>query len=199
MEMNKEKTIKIYSAVLAGGRSTRMGQDKRFLKYKNQFLIDYMIQLAAEATNSNQEQIFCCGYVPNRNCLSDKIEGIGPLGGVLAATQKVIELSPKETHAWLLVLPVDMPLLNLTILKFLIDSVYRVVTNKMINVVKFENFTMPFIIRCEPKLNYQSLLNGLDFSLKNFQKKLGVYELVCSSEFLNSMKNVNYPQDWLSL
>ncbi|WP_411361119.1 molybdenum cofactor guanylyltransferase [Pseudidiomarina sp. YC-516-91] len=85
--------------VVAGGASSRMGQDKALLQVGGCTQLDRTVQLLKSAG--------CQQVVVSRNAdgfVSDTISGCGPLGGVLSVL-------PHCLHELLLIVPVDMPLL----------------------------------------------------------------------------------------
>lgn len=88
--------------VLAGGRSTRMGEDKALLAWQGRSLIDHALQRFAEA---GIDEAVVSGDRPAHGGIPDQHRGEGPLGGLLAVA---------EAHAGrrLLVVPVDMPRLS---------------------------------------------------------------------------------------
>ncbi|WNO60610.1 molybdenum cofactor guanylyltransferase [Rheinheimera sp. MMS21-TC3] len=96
--------------ILAGGKSSRMGQDKACLQFAGQSLLQHMQQLATQAGASqvlisrNQK-----GYI------QDLQPEQGPLAGILAAL-------PHCQHKRLLVLPIDTPLLSTQALQLLLQQ-----------------------------------------------------------------------------
>lgn len=107
------------AVVLAGGRSTRMGRDKAFLKFNGSRLIDRQIRLvkaagAIQVTVSGRRGIdYRVGQVPVR---LDRTAGMGPSGGLLTALV--------ECHCpFLLALAVDLPLVDLSVLRALLGRV----------------------------------------------------------------------------
>lgn len=98
------------AVLLAGGMSSRMGQDKALLISANQTLLD-----------AAQQQLQLCNCHPiwiSRNqpgFLQDRYSGGGPLAGIDAALSQTDDLESQ----YLLVLPVDMPLMNSDSLKTL--------------------------------------------------------------------------------
>lgn len=92
--------------ILAGGESSRMGEDKGLKLFKNQALVTYSIQLAKKlcktiyiSTNNPEYKQF--GYP----LLTDIIHGKGPMGGIYSG------LTASETN-WNLLLPCDTPYLQ---------------------------------------------------------------------------------------
>lgn len=89
--------------VLAGGKSSRMGQDKGLMSFQGKLLIDYPIEIMKLFTSqilisSNQESYQNLGYP----VIPDEYPHCGPISGLHAA------LSASNTE-WNLVLSCDTP------------------------------------------------------------------------------------------
>lgn len=106
------------AAILAGGRSSRMGMDKAWLRFRpgGPTLIEGVVERLTEAglgsdllvvTNSPQEY----GFLGLR-LVSDDIPGVGPLGGILTALAH-------STRKRVLVVACDMPALNPALLRYM--------------------------------------------------------------------------------
>lgn len=89
--------------VLAGGRSTRMGQDKALLPWKGSTLIESVarevLQAAGNVTLIGSPELYGNLGFP---VIPDQIEGCGPMGGLHAALTVTIA-------DWNLVVACDMP------------------------------------------------------------------------------------------
>ncbi len=92
------------AVVLAGGKSTRMGQDKTRVRVNGRTLVQHMVDLAG---------IFCSKiYVVGQNpeleprvgWMLDEIPGIGPMGGIITALNRL--------NSPCLVLACDLPCLE---------------------------------------------------------------------------------------
>ncbi len=97
--------------VLAGGRSLRMGVDKAMLAWRGRPLIEHQIRLLRDVGLAD---VRISGARPDYRGVPDAVTGIGPLGGltgVAAALADGVEL---------LVVPVDMPLLTVALLRRLL-------------------------------------------------------------------------------
>ena len=102
--------------VLAGGRSTRMGQDKAELIYRGRTLLAHML---ARLQECGAQPIVISG--PPRaghTTLPDQRPGLGPLGGIHAA---LCGLADAPEINQLLIVPVDMPALSATTLTALVS------------------------------------------------------------------------------
>jgi molybdopterin-guanine dinucleotide biosynthesis protein A len=100
--------------VLAGGRSSRMGEDKAFLELDGKTLLARMLELASsvapEVSVVGQKEKFAA-YGP---VVEDLFPDRGPLAGIHAA----LGASQTELN---LVLAVDMPFLTTSLLQHLLD------------------------------------------------------------------------------
>ncbi len=99
--------------ILAGGRSTRMSQDKAFLDWQGRPLLDHMRALAATVA----ARVYVVGSRTKFGSYSDVVEDVyddcGPLAGIHAAlTATATELN--------LILAVDMPFLETRFLAYLV-------------------------------------------------------------------------------
>ena len=110
--MNKDVTV----FVLAGGKSTRMGADKAFVRCGDEILLDRALKLARAVAvevrivgDTQKFGRFGCQVV------EDVYRDRGPLGGIHAA----LNTSKSELN---LVLAVDLPLMTAELLSYLISQ-----------------------------------------------------------------------------
>jgi molybdenum cofactor guanylyltransferase len=90
--------------VLAGGKSTRMVRDKVSLDWSGQTLLNHLMELLNEATDTV--------HVVGREPLPDRLPGLGPLSGIATA----LEFSSTDAN---LICAVDLPHLTKDFLKYL--------------------------------------------------------------------------------
>ena len=101
----------ILAAVLAGGKSKRMGKDKLFLNLNNKTLIEHTIIKVKKYLKdliiiTNKENEFFSKN--NLTTVKDCIEGqLGPLVGILTAMKWARENSAK--YSWVATFPCDTP------------------------------------------------------------------------------------------
>ena len=115
----------ILGAILAGGKSKRMGKNKLFLKLNNITLIEHTIQKVKKSLKeliiiTNQENEF---FIKNNlTTVKDCIDGqLGPLVGILTAMQWAKKNSPG--CAWIATFPCDTPFFpEAVISKFIEES-----------------------------------------------------------------------------
>lgn len=112
--MSERNDIMAY--VLAGGKSSRMGQDKGLMMFRGkpmiQFVLDELSKLHLEVKIiANSDAYNALGYEVIKDIVAEK----GPMGGILTA------LNDCQT-AYALVLSCDTPLLPAAIIKHLISA-----------------------------------------------------------------------------
>ena len=100
--------------VLAGGKSTRMGQDKAFLSVEGVTMLERSLALVRSVT----EQVWISGDASKFSSFAPVVEDIypdhGPLGGIHAA------LRATATDLDLM-LAVDLPLVDVRLLRYLLS------------------------------------------------------------------------------
>lgn len=98
--MQGEQSAAFSVLVLCGGKSSRMGRDKALLELDGETLLVRCKKLGAAL---GAEQILISRNEPG--FIADLVQDAGPMAGIAAAL-------PHCRSRWLLVLPVDMPLLS---------------------------------------------------------------------------------------
>lgn len=115
------KTAKppLYGLVLAGGKSTRMGEDKGLIDYHGQPQRAYLSNLLQQEC----EQVFyslhpdqsVADFGDNPNIIRDSFTGLGPYGAILSAFRK------NPNAAWL-VIACDIPLIDQQVIEELVNA-----------------------------------------------------------------------------
>ena len=107
----------ISAAVLAGGKSSRMGKNKALLSLNGKTLIEHVTSAALAVaepvqviTDSPKDYTFL--MLP---MLADEIANLGPLGGIYTALKHC-----KTPHC--LILACDLPFLSLELMRFLSEN-----------------------------------------------------------------------------
>lgn len=112
--MNKQVPLPINPStscigiVLAGGLSSRMGQDKALLPRGEKSMLDHSKQLL---TNSGCQHVVISG---DQHGIADVIKQAGPIGGIYSVLASLKQQGKHYQSA--LILPVDLPLLTTEIL-----------------------------------------------------------------------------------
>ncbi len=113
-EMHNPARSEASGFVLAGGLSSRMGQDKALLGFAGRPLIERAVGLLREAgldTSISGERQDLAEFAP---VVVDRVSQQGPLGGVCAA----LESMPGE---WGVFVTVDVPLLPAALIRYMVE------------------------------------------------------------------------------
>jgi len=176
--------------ILAGGKSERLGLDKRFITIHGISLLDRSILLLKEVTApiiivaADDEKLIQYDSFT----ISDIVKGIGPIGGIYTGLKHI------KANAGLFI-PCDMPLIQPALLKLLIkESVdYEIVLFKTPK--DFQPLPGIYSKRCIRYL--EDAINRNDLSLKSFIETvpLSVKFIPVSKEEI--FLNINRQEDLL--
>jgi molybdopterin-guanine dinucleotide biosynthesis protein A len=183
--MNTSKNIT--GVILAGGKSSRMGTDKGFLKLNGKLFIEHIIAVLTPfvseiiiVSNHPEYDNFKVKRVP------DFVENAGPLAGVYSG----LLASKTENN---LVLSCDIPLINSEILAELvrqIDDVSEIIQ------IESNGKTMPLISvynkSCETV--FSSLLNQGERRLRFAVNQCKVKNILLNKEQEKRVSNINTPE-----
>lgn len=169
-----QSNLKIAGIVLAGGRSSRMGQNKCFLEYKGKKLIDHMIDIIKETSIND---VYVSGHIDGYQCLEDK--DADTYEGPAVAIGHIINTNHNHYDGFLFV-PVDMPLLTKDILDTLMshkDGAY------------FKDYPLPVFISAQK-------IESVTGSVKNLLAGTSAKSLAVPNKYSQMLLNCNTPQDW---
>lgn len=162
---------KIAGVVLAGGRSSRMGQNKAFLEYKGITLLDHMIRILKETGLSD---IYVSGDIKDYLCIPDLMPYNGPAHAICNVMKSL------QAYNSVLFVPVDMPFLSSEALRELLEQPHG---------AYFEEHALPAFIK-QP-CNSQSAS-----SVRQLLHEMGVPALHLPEQFQCCMANFNTPEEW---
>lgn len=173
--------------VLAGGRSSRMGQDKAMLRWHGRPLLEQMQSLLREA---GAQQVLVSGNRPEYAGIADTQPDLGPLGGLASVIAGVADAT------MLVVVPVDMPLLSVAVLgKLVAPSQHRCVA--------FEGQRLPMCLRIDPSVReaLTTLMTGTasSRSLRALQRSLRCHRVAVTTSERAAFVNCNTPAQWSEL
>ena len=190
------KKSEITGIILAGGRSSRMGTDKAFIKIGNRTLIentydlikDYCSEILISANNHT-------GYsFPEQWIIPDDQQGLGPIGGIYSCLKRSGTVNN-------LVVAVDIPFINNGLIQFLLSNMADVelvvpITGKG----KAEPLCAVYKKSVLPHL--EKMVTELDLKVQNLMNYCKSKKLLISEEleFYNDrlFHNVNTPDDLIS-
>lgn len=170
-------------AVLAGGRSRRMGTDKALLPLAGGTLLDYMM---ARLRVLPLTEVVVCRNAPG--CLADLIPALGPMGALHG-------LSLRYPGSTLLVVPVDMPLLGRPTLETLLQGTEQVPRH-------YVDHPLPLCLTLTPAaiaaIAARTAPATPDRSLAGLLRDLGATALPLLGN-VGEFTNLNHPDDWARL
>lgn len=184
---------KINGLVLAGGKSTRMGEDKAFLNYygKSQLerISDLLTPFCEDVYHSiNSSQLEKMELFDSFNQLPDRFIDFGPLGGILTAFCK-------DPHNPWLIVACDLPYLSEDSIKHLVDqrNPYFMATSY---VSEEHNLPEPLCAIYEPKI-HKKLMSSLQSGTYCPRKILiqSKIKKVVPNDF-KSLMNVNHKKEF---
>ena len=102
--------------ILAGGKSSRMGQDKGLLEFQGKRLVEYSIELLKPLCSELLISVNQAGYKQfGIERIADQYKNCGPVGGLHAALNA-------SSNEWNLVISCDTPFLNRELFDLLLKN-----------------------------------------------------------------------------
>ncbi len=177
----------ISAVILAGGKSSRMGQDKALLPRGGQTQLAHCFQLLEQMQFA---QLKVSGHYPEFPYLLDEQPSLGPLGGIAAM---LAELG-SDCRA-LLVVPVDMPLLTQ-------EDISRLIRDANEQGGYYQDALFPVLLANTPNLHHQltQLLAQPEAhkrSLRALISQLQAKAILPSQQL--RLENANTPDQWRRL
>ena len=182
--LNAKDPIEVIGAILAGGKSRRMGTDKTRLKIGESNLLEHARHIFS-VSKINTVLISHPAHIP------DRIRDCGPLGGIDA----ILDAS-KEICSHVVFMPIDMPMMKPSLLRQLHSP-------KPENVaVRYSQFVFPFRLantKSVREIVKERIEQRRQLSLMALQSELHCLELdLLDSQHL-AFTNLNSPEDWKRL
>ncbi len=173
-----------FGLILAGGQSSRMGQDKARLQWQGVPLYRHMENILIKA--GIHQTIISSNVLRGSHVIVDEVPGKGPLSGIHAVLNAIPDGS------YLLVVPVDMPLLPSTALQQLMREQ---------RTCCYQDYTLPLLLQITPELrrrvtdNIHSQ-NRRDYSLWKLHKAMQGQTLQLPESMQAAFGNANTPEEW---
>jgi molybdenum cofactor guanylyltransferase len=204
-------TGKLHCLILSGGKSSRMGSDKSELTLKGETLLTRTLQtvqalqptqLLISSNNSAQQNN---ARHNNAQCLADNFKDLGPLAGIEAAIKFIQEHTIIDENDLLMIVPVDMPLLQTSTLKLLINHAIQQKLQRPTNSAWcFDGYPMPLLLTLSSNL-YEQVFAQLhahtqgeqsNLSVQGLLKRLDLYKVSLEPVNREQFINCNTPEDW---
>lgn len=178
---------KVSGVILAGGKSSRMGQDKGMMYFKGQPMVSWVIQCMKEITPyisiSTNDHSYIKWGLP---MIEDHEKEQGPLAGLISSLSQV-------SYEDVLVLSCDMPFVEPFVLQRLLDES----EGAEIVVPKIEGRVYPLCAyykrSCLPKL--KMLFEQGERRMQDVIKQFNCQEVSFSASYEHYFKNINTPRE----
>lgn len=183
--------MKIDGVILAGGLSSRMGQDKALLTRDHRDMFFYTLDTVQALSLSdifisrNPSQV---SYLTRLTTVSDQFQNLGPLGGIHAIAQ--------QSHAdALLIVPIDLPLLETKDLEKLISM-----GEVMHKPIYFHDHYLPlFLPLNDTTRNYLNDVVTGQVTSKSVKAMCRHFQgISLSPDNQGRLQNTNTPEQWLA-
>lgn len=121
--------------VLAGGESSRMGEDKALVQFAGRPLVEIAVEVLGQAGLETRIAGVRSPLQAFAPVVEDSEPGRGPLGGICAALTSM-------TARWAVFLPVDLPLIPAVLITLLLD--HAEITDAAVTVPSVNGFAQTF-------------------------------------------------------
>ncbi|KTF37880.1 molybdenum cofactor guanylyltransferase [Xanthomonas vesicatoria] len=173
--------------VLAGGRSSRMGQDKAMLRWRGRPLL---VQMQAVLRDVGAQDVLISGIRPGYEGIADLQPDLGPLGGLVSVLDQVADMTT------LVVVPVDMPLLTTQLIARLLAPAQQ-------RCVAFDEQMLPMRLCIDATVReaLSTLMAGeaSSRSLRALQRSLHCHRVAVTDSERTAFVNCNTPEQWSQL
>jgi len=178
--------MSLTAIILAGGKSSRMGQDKGLIFYHEKRLVEYAVSACKELTSkilistNNSEYSF----LPYK-LIPDNYKNLGPIGGIHAA----LKVSSTEDN---LFCPCDMPGISSVILQKIVAES----KGKMATVAADSQGKVFPVLGCYKKSALpliEAQIKKGDYKLQHLLKELNAKKVAV--ENAQALSNMNFPED----
>lgn len=190
---------KTIGVILAGGQSSRMGQDKAALRIAGESLLlrARRILLAAGC-----DRILLSGHArpgwPGAH-IPDQRPGTGPVSGIVSALYD-IAIHNEHLYPCLLFIPVDAPLLSPTLLASMLQKASESDVG-----CRIAHSPLPVVLKPTDRVLKQcalamtALASGQSCSVKRFVEPLDLIAFDDNESIKAQLVNVNTPAEWEGL
>lgn len=187
-------SLHVTGAVIAGGRSSRLGRDKALLQIDGETLLARAVRLVGQVCAETivvgpRER---AGVVPATRVVPDEQPGIGPLGGIASALR-----ATGRQHV--LVVATDLPLLSVPLLRHMVALATEadVVIPRVAG--RTQQLHAVYSARCLPYIDRQ-IASG-DYKIDRFfplvrVRELGEDDVQRFDPALHTFLNINTEADW---
>lgn len=174
------------AVILAGGRSSRMGQDKALLQHQGETLLSRTYHLLNQL---GFKQVVVSGDYPDFPHVQDANGQLGPVAGIASCVQAMGEKCEQ-----MLFVAVDTPLLNA-------ETCLHLLEHSTEQGAYYHPSLLPACLVMSPQLgetldSFMQPMAAKQRSLKQLFQTLGCQPLEVPSKLSQSLLNANTPAQW---
>jgi len=188
----KDHPKKYSGILLAGGKSSRMGDDKAFMKYKDRFLYEYSFSILK---SFSQDILISSSNTRFNNqdyrCVEDEMPDLGPISGIFSCLKRI-----KYPSA--IVLPCDLPFISVKTVETLLNNSQGYDITVALN---HQNFPEPLIGIYSSAIisRLEKMINSGNYKLQNLLKDSKTHFVKIPQISPETFLNINNPEDYNSL
>ena len=172
--------------ILAGGKSSRMGFDKQFLKFRDK----YVIEIIAEKLSMIFDEIILVTGRPEDygkygfKLVEDEVRGFGPLAGIHVGLK-----SSRSMHNY--IIACDMPLINLEYIKYMMELIKQHNGNVDGVITRIDDWIEPFNAFYSKKL-----VGRIEENIKNGKNQINLLLQSSGVLYVSEAKAREFSPDW---
>lgn len=172
--------------ILAGGKSSRMGFDKQFLRLRDKYLVEMIAEKLRGVFNeiilvtNRPEEYVKYGF----RLVEDEVKNFGPLAGIHVGLK-----SSGSTHNY--IVACDMPFINIEYVKFMMELIKQH-DGKVDGVItRLGNWIEPF-----NALYSKNLIGRIEENIKKGKRQINLLLQNSNVLYVNEAKAREFSPDW---
>ena len=194
---SKKNPIPLSAMILAGGKSSRMGSDKAFLKFGEMTMVENLAALLNSLFDEtliivDKKQKFESLGLGSAKVYEDFIKAKGPLAGIYAGLSY-------SKHPASVVLTCDMPFIDSAFIRDLVDFWEEGFDALSIEDGKGDAHPFPGIYMRSARHLMRLLLDRNEASMRRFLEVATVKKLVFHEERIRILTNMNTIEDYYAV
>lgn len=187
--------MRFNAILLAGGKSSRMGQDKAKLMLQNVSLLQTTFTKLSKVLDSKSDsKVVVSGDYPEYQGIIDEKPTRGPIEGLWSCTRNM------KYNSAVLVCPVDMPRLSIEQFQILFEEFEKNHNlNSEIQYIQFAGWELPCIFIFNE--HSETILANVRDSEDTSKRSIKYFKSLMRGKFISAPKestfmNVNTPDEW---
>ena len=180
--------IPINAYILCGGKSSRMGTDKGFVKFRNKCFMDWCLEAVSQITRNihlvtGEKKYAQFGYP----LLEDIYKEKGPVGGIHTALEN-------STTDWNLILSCDIPGITGSLLKKLVYRTPGATSVAFLNSTS-QDYPLVAMYHKDCKSFFSEAIQAHDLKLMNLIRRMDHTTIKVAPSESHNLNNINTPQE----